>query len=85
MVDLGLQPLGYHYVTVDCGWTLPARTPEGKLTWNTARFPNGYPALGKFIHGLGLGFGVYSDAGIKMCMTGEPDQVGSICMFGLAM
>ncbi|KAE9370177.1 carbohydrate-binding module family 35 protein [Stipitochalara longipes BDJ] len=78
LVDLGLQPLGYHYVTVDCGWTLPNRTKNGTLTWNPARFPSGYPALGEFIHGLGLGFGVYQDAGTQTCMTGEPVQVGSL-------
>jgi hypothetical protein len=66
---------------VDCGWTLPSRTENGTLTWNPARFPSGYPALGQFIHGLGLGFGVYQDAGIQTCMTGEPTQVGSLCMY----
>ncbi|KAJ5034874.1 uncharacterized protein L3040_008142 [Drepanopeziza brunnea f. sp. 'multigermtubi'] len=78
LVDLGLQSLGYEFVTVDCGWTLPARTAEGTLPWNPDRFPNGFPALGEYIHGLGLKFGVYSDAGIRMCMTGEPEQVGSL-------
>ncbi|TVY80956.1 putative alpha-galactosidase D [Lachnellula suecica] len=78
LVDLGLQARGYHFVTVDCGWTLPNRTESGLLTWNPARFPNGFPALGQFIHSLGLGFGVYSDAGIQMCMTGEPAQGGSL-------
>ncbi|KAM3087115.1 hypothetical protein ACMFMG_001223 [Clarireedia jacksonii] len=76
--DLGLADLGYNYVTVDCGWTLPNRAANGTLTWNTARFPSGFPALGDFIHGLGLKFGVYSDAGIQMCMTGDPVQVGSL-------
>lgn len=65
-------------MTVDCGWTLPNRTSSGTLTWNPARFPNGFPALGQFIHNLGFGFGVYSDAGVQMCMTGEPAQVGSL-------
>jgi len=65
-------------VTVDCGWTLPNRTAEGTLTPNPAYFPNGYPALGEFLHGLGLKFGVYQDGGIKTCMTGEPTQAGSL-------
>lgn len=77
LVDLGLQKRGYHFVTVDCGWTLPNRTTQGTLTWNSARFPSGYPALGDFIHARGLGFGVYSDGGIQMCMTGDPTQAGS--------
>lgn len=29
------------------------------------------------ISSLGLGFGVYSDSGILMCMTGQPNQTGS--------
>ncbi|KAI6714742.1 hypothetical protein JHW43_002710, partial [Diplocarpon mali] len=78
LVDLGLQALGYHFVTVDCGWTLPNRSADGTLPWNPDRFPQGGKALGDYIHGLGLGFGMYSDAGIKMCMTGEPQQAGSL-------
>ncbi|KAK6581645.1 hypothetical protein PZA11_005342 [Diplocarpon coronariae] len=78
LVDLGLQALGYHFVTVDCGWTLPKRSADGTLPWNPDRFPQGGKALGDYIHGLGLGFGMYSDAGIKMCMTGEPQQAGSL-------
>jgi alpha-galactosidase len=81
--DLGLAALGYNYVTVDCGWTLPNRTANGTLTWNPARFPSGGGAtLGNFVHGLGLKFGVYSDAGVQMCMTGDPVQAGSLCKFG---
>jgi len=79
LVDLGLQEKGYHFVTIDCGWTLPNRTADGTITWNPARFPSGYPALGDFLHERGLGFGIYSDGGIQMCMTGEPVQVGSLC------
>ncbi|PQE30227.1 alpha-galactosidase D protein [Rutstroemia sp. NJR-2017a WRK4] len=77
--DLGLADLGYNYITVDCGWTLPNRTANGTLTWNPARFPSGGGAtLGNFVHGLGLKFGVYSDAGTQMCMTGDPVQAGSL-------
>ncbi|KAH6666909.1 glycoside hydrolase superfamily [Halenospora varia] len=78
LVDLGLKAKGYDTVTVDCGWTLPSRLANGTLTWNPALFPNGYFALGQFIHGLGLKFGVYSDGGVQMCMTGSPAQVGSL-------
>ena len=34
--------------------------------------------MGSFIHGLGLKFGVYSDGGIQMCMTGGVNQTGSL-------
>lgn len=81
MVDFGLADVGYYYVITDCGWSLPDRTAEGTLTWNPAIFPAGYPALGDFIHGLGLGFGVYADGGILMCMTGSPEQAGSLGMY----
>ena len=79
LISLGLADLGYQYVTTDCGWTLPDRAANGELTWNEERFPSGFPALGEYIHDLGLLFGVYSDSGIKMCMTGEPEQAGSLC------
>ncbi|KAF4628248.1 hypothetical protein G7Y89_g9903 [Cudoniella acicularis] len=78
LVNLGLKEKGYEYITVDCGWTLPDRLANGTLTWNPALFPSGYFALGQFIHGLGLKFGVYSDGGIQMCMTGSPAQNGSL-------
>ncbi|KAH0293483.1 putative alpha-galactosidase [Aureobasidium namibiae CBS 147.97] len=78
LVTLGLADLGYTYVTTDCGWTIPHRTAENKLTWNETLFPAGFPALGQYIHALGLGFGVYSDGGIQMCMTGGVNQTGSL-------
>ncbi|GAB7362776.1 hypothetical protein MBLNU230_g3080t1 [Neophaeotheca triangularis] len=78
LVDLGLADLGYYYVTTDCGWTLPERNDDGTLPSNPQRFPDTLPVLGEFIHSLGLGFGVYSNLGIKMCMTGEPSQNGSL-------
>ncbi|CRG83386.1 putative alpha-galactosidase D [Talaromyces islandicus] len=77
LVDLGLDKLGYRYVTTDCGWTVADRLANGSLTWNETLFPNGMPALGDYIHGLGLKFGVYEDAGIETCGTGIP-QAGSL-------
>lgn len=78
LVDLGLADLGYYYVTTDCGWTLPERRDDGSMPWNVTIFPDGLPAVGEYIHSLGLGFGVYSDSGIQMCMTGLPNQTGSL-------
>lgn len=78
LVDLGLAKLGYRYVTTDCGWTLPNRTADGQLTWNETLFPSGFPALGEYIHSLGLLFGVYEDAGIRSCQT-DTEQAGSLC------
>ena len=78
VVDLGLADLGYDYVTCDCGWTLPDRALDGTLPWNASLFPAGFPAMGSYIHSLGLKFGVYSDGGIQMCMNGLPNQTGSL-------
>jgi alpha-galactosidase len=78
LVDLGLADLGYRYVTTDCGWTVANRTAEGSLTWNETLFPSGFPALGQYIHDLGLLFGVYEDAGIRSCQT-DMEQAGSLC------
>ena len=79
LVDLGLADLGYTYVITDCGWTVPDRTANGTLTWNETLFPMGFPAMGDFLHNFGLGFGVYSDAGINMCNTPAAGvQAGSL-------
>lgn len=48
------------------------------MTWNETLFPSGFPALGEYIHGLGLLFGVYEDAGIRSCQT-NIEQAGSLC------
>lgn len=78
LVDLGLADLGYRYVTTDCGWTVPGRLNNGSLTWNETLFPRGFPALGQYLHDLGLLFGVYEDAGIWTCNT-TSQQAGSLC------
>ncbi|KAJ5198573.1 uncharacterized protein N7498_007690 [Penicillium cinerascens] len=77
LVDLGLADLGYRYVTTDCGWTVADRLPDGSLTWNETLFPSGFPALGEYIHDLGLLFGVYEDAGIRTCQV-NIEQAGSL-------
>lgn len=68
--DFGLADLGYYYVITDCGWTLPERTANGTMGWNASLFPGGFPEMGTYIHSLGLGFGVYSDAGIQQYVQG---------------
>ncbi|KAJ8080158.1 hypothetical protein PM082_016986 [Marasmius tenuissimus] len=60
--DLGLSNAGYNFVGVDCGWQGKQRDSSGGFTWDTTRFPSGIPALGTYIHGLGLKFSIYSDA-----------------------
>lgn len=84
VANLGLRDLGYYYVETDCGWSIPHRLNNGSITWNETLFPAGFPALGDFIHSLGLGFGVYADSGIQMCMTGGVNQTGSLCKTHMA-
>ncbi|KAH7308510.1 glycoside hydrolase superfamily [Stachybotrys elegans] len=67
LVDLGFADLGYNIVTVDCGWPARDRDEEGRLVWNETLFPSGPVALGEFIHGLGLKYGLYSGAGYLQC------------------
>jgi alpha-galactosidase len=68
LVDHGLAALGYVYVTPDCGWMTGERDPStGELVWNATLFPSGGLALGDYIHGLGLKFGVYSGGGYYQC------------------
>ncbi|PYH99803.1 putative alpha-galactosidase D [Aspergillus ellipticus CBS 707.79] len=77
LVDLGLSSLGYRYVTTDCGWTVADRLADGSLTWNETLFPQGFPALGEYLHSLDLLFGVYQDSGILLCGS-PPNQTGSL-------
>ncbi|POS79158.1 alpha-galactosidase [Diaporthe helianthi] len=75
LVDLGFDKAGYNYLTIDCGWNANYRDSSGQLVWNPSLFPAGGVALGEYIHGLGLKFGVYSGGGILQC--GSTDQPAS--------
>ncbi|KAJ3843756.1 glycoside hydrolase family 27 protein [Lentinula raphanica] len=80
LVDLGLKSLGYHYLNLDCGWQGTTRNSSGDITWNGAAIPSGVPALGEFVHSLGLNFGIYSDGGYFACDTvgGTAHFLGSL-------
>ncbi|KAL4976033.1 alpha-galactosidase D [Aspergillus desertorum] len=77
LVDTGLADLGYRYVTIDCGWGIEDRLPNGTLTWNPELFPQGFPAMGRYLHDLGLMFGVYGDSGILLCGS-PPNNTGNL-------
>jgi hypothetical protein len=70
MHDSGLQAHGFQYVNVDDFYYVctakdgPAADPFGRWVVDTARFPNGMKAVGDFVHGLGLKFGLYVTPGI---------------------
>jgi alpha-galactosidase len=74
MVASGMRDAGYKYVVIDDCWE-GARDPEGRLQPDPKRFPAGMRALGDYIHGKGLLFGIYSDAGVKTC-AGRPASQG---------
>jgi alpha-galactosidase len=78
LVALGMDKLGYKYVTTDCGWNADYRDAStGQLVWNPSAFPSGGKSLGDYIHGLGLSFGVYSGGGYYQCgSTNEPASLG---------
>ena len=65
---LKLDTFGYKYITIDDFWNLPDRHPETqRMQVNLERFPKGMEFIGQYLHGLGLKFGIYSDAGYKTC------------------
>ena len=66
MVDIGLRDAGYHYVVLDDCWS-SGRSANGSLVPDAKKFPNGMAHVAARIHALGLGFGMYSDAGSQTC------------------
>ncbi|KAL4949819.1 alpha-galactosidase D [Aspergillus filifer] len=77
LIETGLADLGYRYVTVDCGWGVEERLPNGSFTWNETLFPSGFPALGNYLHERDLLFGAYGDSGILLCGS-PPNNTGSL-------
>ena len=70
----GLKDAGYEYVVIDDLWEADARV-DGRLTWDTAKFPSGIPALADYVHSKELKFGIYSCAGSHTC-AGKPASYG---------
>lgn len=66
MVELGLRDVGYYYIVLDDCWS-NGRYPNGTLMPDFTKFPNGMAHVADQIHALGLGFGMYSDAGKYTC------------------
>jgi alpha-galactosidase len=64
LVSSGLAAHGYQYVVIGDSWE-GARDADGNLVPNK-RFPD-MKALGDYIHGLGLKFGLYSAATERSC------------------
>jgi alpha-galactosidase len=70
----GMRDAGYQYVTIDDCWQV-ARTSQGVIVADSARFPDGIKALADYVHGKGLKFGIYTDAGRRTC-EGRPGSYG---------
>lgn len=75
MLSSGLHRAGYEYVNIDEGWWLGQRDADGNIVVD----PKAWPALApgeragdmtnivRYIHGLGLKAGIYTDAGAGGC------------------
>jgi alpha-galactosidase len=66
MATNGMKDAGYQYVVIDDCWQVK-RDADGFIVADPERFPSGIKALADYIHGKGLKFGVYSDAGELTC------------------
>ncbi|MGB2867747.1 MAG: glycoside hydrolase family 27 protein [Bacteroidota bacterium] len=67
MVSSGLKDAGYQYVVIDDIWQGGRDSITGRLYPDAQRFPSGIKALADYVHGKGLKFGIYSDAGTQTC------------------
>jgi alpha-galactosidase len=76
LVQYGLAAAGYRYVNLDDCWMALERDSADRLTANPDRFPSGVPALAKYVHGLGLKFGIYTSAGPRTCAHPYPASYG---------
>ena len=75
LVASGLKEAGYAYVGPDEGICF-TRGPDGKLAANVERYPSGLRGLGDIIHGKGLKYALYTDAGTKTCSGAMPGTKG---------
>ncbi|GAA3752809.1 RICIN domain-containing protein [Micromonospora maritima] len=80
IVASGMRDAGYQYVVVDDCWFNPNRDSAGNLQGDPGRFPSGMRALGDYLHGKGLKFGLYQVPVDKTCAQyfgGYPGATGS--------
>jgi alpha-galactosidase len=74
MVKSGMRDAGYRYIVIDDCWQV-SRDSSGNIVPDPKRFSSGIKALADYVHGKGLKFGIYSDAGTKTC-AGRPGARG---------
>jgi alpha-galactosidase len=77
----GMAAAGYTYVVVDDCWFNPNRDAAGNLQGDPSRFPSGMKALGDYLHGKGLKFGIYEVPVDQTCgqyFDSYPGSTGSL-------
>jgi alpha-galactosidase len=80
IVSTGMRDRGYQYVVVDDCWFNPNRDSAGNLQGDPGRFPSGMKALGDYLHGRGLKFGIYQVPAVETCaqyFNSYPGATGS--------
>jgi len=65
LLDKGLADHGWNYINIDDAWQARERTPQGEILANE-KFPD-MKALGDWLHGNGLKFGIYYSPGEQTC------------------
>lgn len=75
LISSNLSKLGYTYVNMDASWNLPSRDANGDLIPDPKLWPSGMGSTIDYVHGLGLGFGLYGDRGTLDCAK-NPGQLG---------
>ena len=73
MVLHGLDELGYTFVGIDCGWSLPTRAANGDLRPKPAAFPDGILPVAEYVRSRGRGLlklGLYSEHATEDCCGG---------------
>jgi hypothetical protein len=78
--DSGLVAHGFRYINVDdfyyvCGANGPSVDGFGRWVVDTNKFPAGMKALGDYIHGQGLFFGLYVTPGIALAAVQQNTPV----------
>src|SRR6266849_7846241 len=66
MVATGMKDVGYQYLVIDDCWQV-RRDEKGRIVPDPERFASGMKDLANYVHGKGLRFGLYSDAGTGTC------------------
>lgn len=67
MVRSGMREAGYVYLVLDDAWMAKDRDENGRLQADPEKFPSGMKAIGDYLHGKGLKYGIYQDRGRMTC------------------